>query len=108
MARLTRRDVDHVAALARLALTDEERNRLVDELAAILDHAARVQDLPVAGLAPTAHPIPLTTVLRDDVVDTDRLLPRDIVLAGGPVIEAGRFRVPPILGDSEAAGPDGE
>ena len=103
MARLTRADVDHVAALARLALTDDERDRLVGELAAILDHAGRVQDLPVDGLAPTAHPVPLTTVLRDDTVDTDRLLPRDTALAGGPVVEAGRFRVPPILGDADAA-----
>ena len=95
MATLSRDDVVHVALLARLALTSEEIDRFTEQLGAVLDHAAEVAALDTAGVAPTAHPLPLVNVLRDDVPATS--LDRDEVLAAAPAVEAHRFKVPPIL-----------
>jgi aspartyl-tRNA(Asn)/glutamyl-tRNA(Gln) amidotransferase subunit C len=97
-ARITRQDVEHVARLARLALTDEEVEALTHELGAILDHAADVSALDTADVPPTAHPLPLVNVLRPDVARSG--VPRDEVLAEAPDVEAGRFRVPRILGEA--------
>ncbi|GMU78484.1 MAG: aspartyl/glutamyl-tRNA(Asn/Gln) amidotransferase subunit C [Acidimicrobiia bacterium] len=94
-AILTRADVEHVARLARLALTDAEVEQLTVDLAAVLGHAADVAALDLDGVPPTAHPLPLRNVLRDDVVRP--ALDRDEVLAAAPAAEDGRFRVPRIL-----------
>jgi aspartyl-tRNA(Asn)/glutamyl-tRNA(Gln) amidotransferase subunit C len=96
--RITTEDVAHVARLSRLALTDEELERFTDQLAAVLDHAEDVAALDTAGVEPTAHPLPLRNVLRDDVPCDS--LPRDVVLAAAPEAEDGRFRVPRILGEA--------
>jgi len=95
---LTRAEVEHVARLARLALTDAELDSLTTELGAILEHAAQVSALDTAGVPPTAHPLPLVNVFRAD--STRPSLPRDEVLAEAPAAEGGRFRVPRILGDA--------
>jgi aspartyl-tRNA(Asn)/glutamyl-tRNA(Gln) amidotransferase subunit C len=92
---ITRADVEHVARLCRLALSDEEVDRLTHELGAILEHAADVAALDLAEVPPTAHPLPLVNVLRSDEVRPS--LPRDEVLAEAPHAEDGRFRVPRIL-----------
>lgn len=91
-------DVAHVARLARLALSDEELERYTEQLAAVLGHAADVEALDTEGVAPTAHPLPLVNVLREDVVRPS--LPRDEVLAQAPDAEDDRFRVPRILGEA--------
>ena len=97
-SRITREDVAHVADLARLALSDDELDRFTDQLAAVLDHARDVEALDTAGVPPTAHPLPLRNVLRDDEVRPS--LDRDEVLAQAPVTEGGRFVVPPVLGEA--------
>ena len=94
---ITREQVAHVARLARLALTDDELDRFTDQLAAVLDHARDLEALALDDVPPTAHPYPLVNVLRDDVVVPG--LDRTEVLAAAPAVEAGRFRVPPILGE---------
>ena len=96
--RITRADVEHVARLARLALTDDEIDALTGELGAILDHAARVSAVDTGEVAPTAHPLPLVNVLRAD--EPRPSLDRDEVLAAAPAVEDGRFRVPPVLGEA--------
>ena len=95
--RITPAEVAHVARLARLDLSEEEIARLTTDLGAVLDHAADVAALDTAGVAPTAHPLPLSNVLRPD--ETRPSLDRDEVLAMAPQAEDGRFRVPPILGE---------
>ncbi len=95
---ITTEDVAHVARLARLSLTDEELERYTEQLAAVLAHAADVAALDTEGVAPTAHPLPLVNVLRDDVVRPS--LDRDEVLAQAPAAEQNRFRVPRILGEA--------
>ena len=96
--RITRAEVEHVARLARLALTEEELAALTDELGAILDHAAEVSALDTEGVPPTAHPLPLVNVFRADEARPG--LPRDEVLAAAPKAEDGRFGVPRILGEA--------
>jgi aspartyl-tRNA(Asn)/glutamyl-tRNA(Gln) amidotransferase subunit C len=97
-ARLTRADVEHVARLARLALTADEVDAMTHDLAAILDHAAEVSALDTAGVEPTSHPLPLVNVLRPDVARPG--ISRDEVLAAAPAAEDDRFRVPRILGEA--------
>ena len=88
----------HVARLARLALTEDELERYTVQLGAVLEHAADVEALDTSGVPPTAHPLDLVNVLRDDVVRPS--LDRDEVLAMAPEAEDGRFRVPRILGEA--------
>ena len=94
--RISRDDVAHVARLARLALTDDELDTFTEQLGAVLDHAADVEALDLAEVAPTAHPLPLQNVLRPD--EPGPTLDPAEVLAAAPAAEDGRFRVPPILG----------
>jgi len=94
---ISREDVLHVARLARLDLTEAELERFTEQLAAVLDHAADVASLDTAGVPPTAHPLELQNVLRDDVPEPS--LDRDEVLAQAPAVEDGRFAVPRILGE---------
>lgn len=96
-ARLTRADVEYVARLARLRLDDAELDSFTSQLAKVLDHAADIEALDVAGVEPTAHPLPLVNVVRPDVVRDS--LDRTEVLAVAPAAEAGQFRVPAILGE---------
>lgn len=95
---LEREDVAHVAALARLSLTDEELELFTEQLARVIDHARDVAALDVGDVAPTAHPIPVRNVLRHDVALP--CLDRTEVLAGAPAVEDGRFKVPRIIGES--------
>jgi aspartyl-tRNA(Asn)/glutamyl-tRNA(Gln) amidotransferase subunit C len=97
-ARISRDDAAHAARLARLDLTEEELNRFTGQLAAVLQHAEDVASLDTAGVPPTAHPLELVNVLREDVVVPS--LDRDEVLAMAPAAEDGRFRVPRILGEA--------
>jgi len=96
--RITRAEVEHVAKLARLALSDDERAALTGELGAILDYAAEVSALDTHDVTPTAHPLPLVNVFRPDVARAG--VPRDEVLAAAPAAEDDKFRVPRILGEA--------
>ena len=87
----------HVARLARLSLTDEEVELFTGQLGAVLEHAQDVEALDTAGVPPTAHPLQLSNVLRDD--EPAPSLDREEILRAAPRAEAGRFRVPPIVGD---------
>jgi len=95
---LTRETVAHVARLARLDVTDDEVELFTTQLSAVLDHAADIEKLDTADVPPTAHPLPLENVLRDDVVQPS--LDRDEVLSQAPSSEDDRFRVPRILGEA--------
>jgi aspartyl-tRNA(Asn)/glutamyl-tRNA(Gln) amidotransferase subunit C len=96
--RLTREEVAHVADLARLDLTEEELDLFTGQLAQVLDHAADVSSLDLAGVEPTAHAMAVTNVLRPDEVRP--CLDRDEVLAQAPSVEDHRFKVPRILGEA--------
>ena len=82
MATLSRADVEHVAHLARLGLTDAELTRLEAELNHILDQYAILAELPTDDIPPTAQTIELENILREDVVRPS--LPVEAVLANAP------------------------
>jgi aspartyl-tRNA(Asn)/glutamyl-tRNA(Gln) amidotransferase subunit C len=88
-------DIEHVARLARLELTDEERARLREELGLILDHAAKVGEVATEDVEPTAYAVSRANVLRAD--DVTPSLPVEDVLANAPEREDDRFKVPRIV-----------
>lgn len=92
---LDRAAVDHVARLARLDLSEEERKRMQVELTQILEHVERIQSLELDGVDPTSHAIPLRNVMRADEERTS--LSQEEALANAPVAEDGRFKVPRII-----------
>lgn len=87
-----------MANLARLELTEDELDLFTGQLAEVLDHAADVASLDLDGVAPTAHAMAVTNVLRPD--EPRPVLNRDEVLAQAPAVEDHRFRVPRILGEA--------
>ncbi|MBC7286854.1 MAG: Asp-tRNA(Asn)/Glu-tRNA(Gln) amidotransferase subunit GatC [Armatimonadetes bacterium] len=95
MARITREEVLHVATLARLALSDDEVQRLQYELGRILEHFQKLQELDTENVPITSHVLPMTNVYRDDVPMPS--LPRQEVLANAPDQVEGFFRVPRII-----------
>ena len=90
---ISRDEVLHVARLARLALTDDEIERLTGELDAILEAVGIVSELDLAEVDPTSHPLDLVNVWADD--DPRASLTVEEALANAPDREAGFFRVPP-------------
>ena len=95
MATLTRADVEHVAYLARLGLTDDELTRLEGQLNHILDQYAKLAELDTDDIPPTAQTIELENILRDDVAMPS--LPAEAVLANAPERDGDFFVVPAIL-----------
>jgi aspartyl-tRNA(Asn)/glutamyl-tRNA(Gln) amidotransferase subunit C len=96
--RVTRHDVETIAALAQLALTDAEIDQFAAELTAILDFAAQVNEVDTSGVEATAHVVAAAPRLRPD--EPQRSLARADALANAPDAdpEAGWFRVPRVLG----------
>jgi aspartyl-tRNA(Asn)/glutamyl-tRNA(Gln) amidotransferase subunit C len=95
MSAISRTEVAHLARLSRLAVTDEELDRFAGQLDVILTSIARIGEVAAADIPPTSHSVPLTNVLREDVV-TD-CLSREDALSGAPDSAEDRFRVPRIL-----------
>jgi len=96
MASLSRADVEHVAHLARLGLSEEELSRLEGQLNHILDQYAILATVPTDHIAPTAQTIELENILRDDVVRPS--LPVEAVLRNAAADDGSFIVVPPILG----------
>ena len=93
--KLSPAQVEHIAELARLALSDEEKARYQEQLSAILDYAERLQAVDTSAIPPTATVLPLRNVMR-----ADQVLPsmsREDVLANAPQVEAESFRVQAVL-----------
>jgi aspartyl-tRNA(Asn)/glutamyl-tRNA(Gln) amidotransferase subunit C len=106
MAALTRADVEHVAHLARLGLTEAELARFEGQLNHILDQYAILGPLDTEHIAPTAQVIELENILREDAV-TDSLSV-EAALLNAPERSGDHFVVPAILGDSGDSGDSGE
>ena len=92
---ISREDVEYVAALARLALTEDETDKLTVELGQILEHADKISGLDTTNVEPSAHAIKVTNVLRPDKVGVE--LSRDAALANAPDREDDAFGVPKIV-----------
>lgn len=96
--KLDRATVEHIAALARIGLTEEEIERMREQLSSILDHISSLQDVDTDDIPPTAQVIQLHNVMRDDVVQPS--LPRELVLANAPNSEDGYLKVNAVLDQS--------
>ena len=92
---LTIAEVEHIAELARLELSQAEKERYREQLSAILDYAARLQALDTADIPPTSSVLPARSVLRPDVARPG--LTREELLRNAPDAADGQFRVPPVL-----------
>jgi len=88
-------DIDHVARLARLELTDQEKERLREQLGVILENAARVAEVATEDVPPTAYAIPRSNVFRSDEVTPS--LTVEEVLGNAPEVESDRFKVPRVV-----------
>jgi aspartyl-tRNA(Asn)/glutamyl-tRNA(Gln) amidotransferase subunit C len=101
--KITPADVQHVARLARLSLTEAEIARFVPQLESILDYVAMMDKLDVTNVEPMAHALPLSNVLREDVVTPS--LPVEKVLQNAPETDGPFFKVPKVIGgDEDSAG----
>jgi aspartyl-tRNA(Asn)/glutamyl-tRNA(Gln) amidotransferase subunit C len=89
--KLTRAQVEHVAQLARLGLTDEEMEALASELSSILDYIDQLEQLDTSSIAPTAQVGELVDVMRDDEVEPS--LSVEEALANAPSRDGSYFRV---------------
>lgn len=99
VAPITREVVDHLAHLARIALTDDELTRLTGELTQIVDSVAKVQEVATPDVPATSHPVPLGTITRADVPGAT-LAPEE-ALSGAPEVQDGQFKVTSILGEEQ-------
>jgi aspartyl-tRNA(Asn)/glutamyl-tRNA(Gln) amidotransferase subunit C len=95
MARVTVETVDHVARLAHLSLTTEERETFARQLDEILAYAESIQALDTRDVEPMSHAL-TSEVLRDDAPAPE--LPREQALAAAPDADRGLFRVPKVIG----------
>ncbi|MCP9469187.1 MAG: Asp-tRNA(Asn)/Glu-tRNA(Gln) amidotransferase subunit GatC [Nitrospira sp.] len=93
--KITREQVEHVALLARLHLTDEEKDVFAKQLSQILGHVEHLNRYDTAGVEPTATVIGQVNVFRDDEVRPS--LPVEQALANAPDREGDGFHVPKII-----------
>jgi len=93
--KLSRNQVEHIAELARLALSDEEKALYQEQLSAILAHFERLQELDTGAISPTATVLPLRNVMRED--EPAPPFPREDILANAPDAEEGCFKVAAVL-----------
>jgi aspartyl-tRNA(Asn)/glutamyl-tRNA(Gln) amidotransferase subunit C len=95
MASISRDDVEHVAHLARLHLTDDEIDRMQTQLSNILEAIETLRDVDTSEVGPTASVIQLENIMREDVATAP--MPRDVALANAPLRDDPFLRVPTVL-----------
>lgn len=88
-------EVEHVARLARLGLTQREKERFASQLGAILEYAKRISEIDTEGVEPMAHAVPLSNVFRAD--EPGGCLSQEDALSAAPKAEGGGFVVPRIV-----------
>ena len=89
---ITPEEVKHIALLSRLDLQDEEVPMYTAHLAEMLEYVEKLRELDVDGVEPMSHALPLSNVMRDDVVEPS--LPREEALKNAPDRYESYFRVP--------------
>src|SRR5690349_543128 len=94
-SKITLKDVEHVARLARLELGPEEKERMQRELNGILTYIDKLRGVDTTSVEPTSHAVPSTNVMRDDVVQPS--FPQSDMLSNAPDRSGDFFRVPKII-----------
>jgi len=92
---ITREEVQRIAILARLRLTGEEENQLIEQLGKILEYIAVLQRLDTTGIEPMAHALDVVNAMRDDRVTNQRNT--EALLANAPATDGNFFQVPKII-----------
>jgi len=92
---ITMKDVEHVAKLARLDLSETEKELFTGQLNAILKYAEQLSMLDTSGVVPTTHVLPLVNVMRDDLPHTSLSVAK--VMLNAPDEEDGHFKVPAVI-----------
>ncbi len=95
MSEISRADVEHLAKLAHISMTEQELEKTAGELAVIVDSVKTVQEAVSGDVPATSHPLPLTNVFREDVVG--EVFTAEQSLSNAPDAQDGRFKVPAIL-----------
>ncbi len=95
---IDRETVKNVAKLARLGLTEEEVDLFASQLSVILENIAKLQEVDVSGVSPTAHASRLSTIMRADIPQPS--YPPEVLLANAPEQEANCLKVPAVLEES--------
>ena len=95
MARLSLEEVETIAELAKLMLTDDEKVMYQAQLSNILEYAEMLQQVDTTGIPPTTSALPLNNVMRPDVIELS--LDLEEALYNAPKAEGGRFKVRSVL-----------
>jgi aspartyl-tRNA(Asn)/glutamyl-tRNA(Gln) amidotransferase subunit C len=93
--KITRKEVEHVAKLARLALRDEEIETLTNQLGNILTYVEKLNELDTTNIEPTSHVLPIKNVLRED--EAGKSIEREKALGNAPDRTEEFFRVPKVI-----------
>jgi len=93
--RISAQEVEHVAMLSRLELSDQEKRKYAETLSAILEYMEVLNRVDTDGVEPTAHVLPLKNVFREDRLE--KCLEKALVLANAPEEEDGCFKVPRLV-----------
>ncbi|OGW34042.1 MAG: asparaginyl/glutamyl-tRNA amidotransferase subunit C [Nitrospirae bacterium GWD2_57_9] len=93
--KITKKEVEHVAKLARLELSDQAKDVFTDQLSNILTYVEQLNELDTKDVPPTSHVLDMSNVMRDDVPQES--LSQERALANAPDKAAGHYRVPKII-----------
>ena len=93
--KIDRKEVEHVAQLARLKFDDEQIEMLLKQMNSILDYFDKLQELDTGDTEPTSHAVALNNVFRDDKVEESP--DRELLLKNAPSQEKGCFKVPKVI-----------
>ena len=93
--KITQQEVEHVAKLARLDLSAQEKETLTQQLSNILTYVEKLNELDTKGVEPTSHVLDIKNVMRDDIMVPG--LAQDRALANAPEKAAGHYKVPLII-----------
>lgn len=91
---ITVKDVEHVAKLARLELTEEEKEKFTRQLGDVLKYVDQMNEVDTSNVEPLSHPIDFVNVMRDDVVKYEQT--KEALMQNAPEVEDGFFKVPKI------------
>jgi aspartyl-tRNA(Asn)/glutamyl-tRNA(Gln) amidotransferase subunit C len=93
--KITKKEVEHVAKLARLELSEQQQDMFTDQLSKILTYVEQLNELDTKGVEPTSHVLDINNVMREDTPHDS--LPQEKALANAPDKAAGHYRVPKII-----------
>ncbi|HEX9060417.1 MAG TPA: Asp-tRNA(Asn)/Glu-tRNA(Gln) amidotransferase subunit GatC [Clostridia bacterium] len=92
---ITKETIEHVAGLARLNLTPEEKETLTKEMAGIISYVDKLNELDTSNIQPTSHVLPIRNVFREDV--SGESYDREVILSNAPAKDDGCFKVPKVV-----------